>query len=264
MDESAATGFEAELRDLRARAYGPDPDILDDPDAMKRLSELESAHLAERMVRETVAVSSGAGFDAAARRPAAVLPETVTAQSTGPAAVLVPDGVAGSPPSARLASLWRWMTATRSRRIGVVAGSLAIIIVILSAVSWYGAPQPEATLQPSGAEVDSEILHLVSAARLAEVDTSTLRGYEPYRGIQPWVAMNARGARCLVALERSTGNLVDVGCAPPQAELMLDLLVWAPGDAFRYMEGLANGTVIRFVFRGDSVDAFLYLPPSAQ
>ena len=45
---------------------------------------------------------------------------------------------------------------------------------------------------------------------------------------------------------------------------MLDLLVWAPGDAFRYMEGLANGTVIRFVFRGDSVDAFLYLPPSAE
>ena len=45
---------------------------------------------------------------------------------------------------------------------------------------------------------------------------------------------------------------------------MLDLLVSAPGDAFRYMEGLANGTVIRFEVRGRLVDAFLYVPLSAE
>jgi hypothetical protein len=156
------------------------------------------------------------------------------------------------------------MTATRARRIGLIAASVAIVLVVVSAVSWYTAPKPDATLQPSSAEVDGEVLQLVSTAPLAEVDTSTLTGYEPYRGIEPWVAVNAKGARCLMALERSRNNLAGVRCAPPAADLMLDLIVSAPGDELGYMAGLANGTVIRLQVHGDSVDAFLYLPPSAE
>jgi hypothetical protein len=266
MDESApATDVEAELRDLRARAYGPHPDIMDDPGALARLAELESAHLAERAIDEPVPAPSGTADNAAGTDSAALLPGIPIATArTGPAALLVPEGTAAPPPSERLARRWRRMTATRGRRMGLIAASLAIMLVIVSAVSWYAAPKPDATLQPSGAVVDREILSLVFAAPLAEVDTSTLTGYEPYRGVEPWVAENAQGARCLMAMERSTDSLANVRCAPPEAELMLDLLVWAPGDAFGYMEGLANGTVIRFQLRGDSVDAFLYVPPSAE
>src|SRR4051812_12102505 len=78
MDETARTADqEAELRELRARAYGPDADILDDPPALARLAELESAHLAERMMEE----------------PVPGRPETaMAAPGAGPAAVLVAEG----------------------------------------------------------------------------------------------------------------------------------------------------------------------------
>ena len=36
---------ENELRELRARAYGPNADIQSDPAALARLSELEAAHM---------------------------------------------------------------------------------------------------------------------------------------------------------------------------------------------------------------------------
>ena len=43
----------------------------------------------------------------------------------------------------------------------------------------------------------------------------------PYRGVEPWVAENAQGSRCLMAIVGST--LWGIRCAPPEAELMLDL-----------------------------------------
>jgi hypothetical protein len=250
MDESvSATDVEAELRHLRARAYGPDPDILDDPDALARLAELESAHRAERSIEDPVQAPPE---------------EVLTSAANRPGAVLVSDGSAAVRPAVRLASLWRRTTATRGRRVGLIAGVMAIILTLVYAVMWYETPKPDATLHPSGAVVDGEILSLVSAAPLAQVDDSTLRGYEAYRGVEPWLGTNAQGALCLMAMERSSVILVGVRCAPPEAELMLDLLVWAPGDEFAYMEGLANGTVIRFHVRRDAVDAFLYVPPSAE
>ena len=43
MDEAPTSpDLERELRDLRARAYGPDSDIQDDPVALARLAELEA------------------------------------------------------------------------------------------------------------------------------------------------------------------------------------------------------------------------------
>ena len=39
---------ERELRDLRIRAYGPNPDIGSDPAALARLAELEAAHASAR------------------------------------------------------------------------------------------------------------------------------------------------------------------------------------------------------------------------
>ena len=46
MTPSRLSDAERELNDLRARAYGPKPDIEADPAAIARLIELETAHVA--------------------------------------------------------------------------------------------------------------------------------------------------------------------------------------------------------------------------
>ena len=47
MDASSPpSDAERELNELRARAYGPHPDIQADPAALARLTELEAAHIA--------------------------------------------------------------------------------------------------------------------------------------------------------------------------------------------------------------------------
>ena len=45
MTPSRMSDAERELNDLRARAYGPKPDIEADPAAIARLIELEAAHV---------------------------------------------------------------------------------------------------------------------------------------------------------------------------------------------------------------------------
>ena len=94
------------------------------------------------------------------------------------------------------------------------------------------------------------------------MDTATLRGYETYRGLTPWVAENAQGSRCLMAIQGAT--LHGMRCAPPEAELMIDFGAYPLDDTATYMEGLADGTVIRFQLHGDTVDAYLFPPPSAD
>jgi hypothetical protein len=158
----------------------------------------------------------------------------------------------------------RWIPASMGGRIGLIASGIVVVLAVVLAATWFASPQPEASLKPTGIRADLQVISLVFAAPLAEVDNSTLRGYEPYRGVEPWVAVNAHGLRCLFALERSSANLAGVRCAPPEAELMLDLPVLPLNPGFDYTVGLAKGTVIRFQVRGDTVDAYLFTPPESD
>ena len=68
MDDASA----AELRRLRARAYGPDADLLEDPAASSRLMELEAQLRAEREAeRPPVATASSASGTGREPGPAA-------------------------------------------------------------------------------------------------------------------------------------------------------------------------------------------------
>ena len=68
MDDASA----AELRKLRARAYGPDADLLEDPAASSRLMELEAQLRAEREAeRPPVATASSASGTGREPGPAA-------------------------------------------------------------------------------------------------------------------------------------------------------------------------------------------------
>jgi len=252
MYESAAPSqFDQELRELRARAYGPHPDIQDDPVALARLDELESAHLGEREsarlgAREPVGVGVGVGVgEAAVAIEAPMCPESV-------------EGIGAAAP----ASFWKKVTETPTRRVWLIIGAALVVLSGWYAMTWFMPPPPEATLQPMGVEADNATLVAVARAPLAGVDESTLSGYESYRGLGPWVAEGAHGTRCLLVIER--WNLWGVSCAPPEAELVVDIGVFPPDYAGTYSEGLEDGTVIRFKVHGDTVETYLYPAPGTD
>ncbi len=251
MNESAPSSqLDRELRELRARAYGPHPDIQDDPEALARLAELEAARLDGH--------ASAEGGRHESQESIQLTAETVV---VGEEAPILGAVVAGDGP-ARRGSLWRRVTATQTGRVGLIAGLVVVAVGAWFAATWNAAPKPEATLQPTGVEADAFTLSAVSYAPLAEVDRSTLRGYERYRGLQPWVAENAQGSRCLLAIQG--GTLHGVRCAPPEAELLIDIGAYPLDYTAEYMDGLADGTVIRFQLHGDTVDAYLFTPPGAD
>jgi hypothetical protein len=237
------------MRELRARAYGPHPDIQDDPEALARLAELESVRLDEH-------ASAGPG-EHASREPVPLTPETVAVIEAP-----MPDAMATGSEPVQPRSAWQKVWATPTGRVWLIGGSLVVIIAVINAVTWFAPRRPEATLQPTGIEAEFHIRSAVSLAPLAELDTTTLRGYEVYRGLEPWVAEGAHGSNCLMVIERAT--LQAIRCAPLEAELTVDIGAWPLDATYPYMEGLADGTVIRFQLHGDTVDAYLYPPPNTD
>jgi hypothetical protein len=250
MSESATPSQrDQELRELRARAYGPHPDIQDDPEALARLAELESVRLDEH-------ASAGSG-EHASQEPVRLSPETVVVIEAP-----MPDAMVAAREPVQPRSAWQKVWATPTGRVWLIGGSLVVIIAVIYAVTWFAPQRPEATLQPTGIEAEGHIRSAVTHAPLAELDTTTLRGYEAYRGVEPWVADGAQGTRCLMVIERAT--LQAIRCAPPEAELTVDLGAWPLDSTYPYMEGLADGTVIRFQLHGDAVDAYVYPPPNTE
>jgi hypothetical protein len=102
-------------------------------------------------------------------------------------------------------------------------------------------------------------------AQWFEIDPSTFRSYGSYLGVEIWSGMNAFDSPCLVAVHRVNDTLSESRCAPSAAELIMD--VSSSGDGFEGFEGfdgLRGDGIIRFILRGDTVDAFVHLLPEAD
>ncbi len=257
MSESWPTSaFEPELAALRARAYGPDPDILLDPAAVARLAELESLHAAKRAALREDEQPGDDESESASPRSRSGDAEAAPTQVAGSA--VEGDPAHDAPVGERApVSLWRRATATRSGRFWLAGGSVLVALAVVYAVSWVIGPHPEATLRVASDKADAQVLSLAAFARLAEIDESTLRGYEPHRGLEPWVAENRQGSRCMLIVERASDNLQDVNCAPPGEPVIAYVGAWPFwGDPFA--EGLPDGSVFRFTLRGDVVDVDFY------
>jgi hypothetical protein len=132
----------------------------------------------------------------------------------------------------------------------VLAGGIVTTTLLLS------PPRPDATLHPTGAAVDNPML-LVGG-----IEASTLRGYGSYLGLEIYSGVNAFESPCLVAVTRASGTLSEYRCAPAPADLVMD--VSSSGDGFEGFEGRAGDGIIRFMLRGDTVDAYVYLIPEAD
>lgn len=236
MDASSLpSDAERELVELRKRAYGPHPDIQDDPVALARLTELEAAR--------TTSPPGGADTEISEAGAAAI--EPVMESSEG---------------SRR--SLWHRLTATRARRISFVAGALVAILALGYAVVWLVAPHPDATLRQTADEADGAVLSVLDFLE-ADVDPSSIRGFQPYRGLEPWFAVDSQGFQCFMLIERRGPTVDGANCVPPGVDLFAEIGTLPQlGDDFP--DGLPEGSLIRFHYRGDSVDVFIYPASEAE
>jgi hypothetical protein len=252
-----------ELSELRAMAYGPDPDLGADPAALARLRELEAAHGADVERRPGFPTSEPAtGTDAA---PTVALGNTASVadqkapespRSTGPARLTPPE-------QGRRRSLWRGATATWWSRFAWVAGALVVVAAVVATVLLVSAPRPDATLHSTAAEADEQVRTLVvQGAPWLEIDASSLRAYGSYLGLEIWSATNAFDSPCLVAVHRASDSLSDGRCAPSPAELIMD--VSSSGDGFEGFDGVAGDGIIRFIRRGDTVDVYVHIMPGTD
>ena len=91
------------------------------------------------------------------------------------------------------------------------------------------------------------------------MDASTLRAYGSYLGLDIWSGTNAYDSPCLVAVHRANDVLSEGRCAPSPAELIMD--VSSSGDEFEGFDGVAGDGIVRFILRGDAVDAYVHIMP---
>ena len=245
---------ERELAELRTRAYGPDADIQTDPAALARLRELEAAHRPRAPERDDeleTAVPSAGG------EPVVALSATNRddKDETGPAGDASPDTAESeNPPPLG----WRRAVATPAGRTTVVAASLAAVLAVGYAVGWLVGPHPDATLRPEADEASRLALSMIGFLGI-RADTSSVRGYERYQGIEPWFFQDEQGFHCFM-LVTSPGFVDGANCVPPGVDLYADMVPWTE-LVDENSEPLPAGSIIRFHYLGDRVDVNVY-PPS--
>lgn len=249
-----------ELDELRVRAYGPDHDIDGDPRALARLRELEAAHLADVERRADAAASeSSAGTETGK----VAVPAVALAEAQGspePGRVIAP--LSQPVKDSSLGSLLRRAMRTWWGRLVWVAGMLVVAAAIVVAALLIFTPRPDVTLRLTAVEADDQVRTLVSSAERAggyEIDPSTLRAFGSYHGFNIWFGVNAFGSPCLAAVHRAFDYLSRARCAPFPADLIVD--VSSSGEGLDIPTG--DG-IIRFIRRGDTVDAYVYLLPEAD
>jgi hypothetical protein len=258
-DPALRPDLERELSELRARAYGPHPDIQDDPAALSRLRELEEAHIRSVMPKDAVVLEpAGAIVGSKLVHGEAVSGPTHATDSATESGVRQgtdPLGLSrGSHVSRR--------RLTTSRRAMVSAGAVVIVLAVASAVTWVVQPHPDATLRPTSSTVDDEVPVLYAEA-LRQVDSSTLLAYESYRGLEPLVGVNGQGFPCLAAINLEEHVFFGVSCTPPGVDPWIEVTVLANRDDF-FEDEFPEGSVIRLTLHHDVVEVFVHPAPQAD
>ncbi len=243
-----------ELERLRARAYGPDGDIAEDPAAVERLRELEDR---ERSAPLPLSTGDGELHDV----------ETALVAPAGQDEPV--DGDAG----AEEASAGGRRPLLRSRaRVWIAAAGIAVAVALSSAVTAAGVgftvvdrtagiAQTDALTQDPDAELGS--------AGYLGFDPSQTRGYMDYYGLSVFqgrtqIDSEGNDADCLVVLDtqdlregdsgRGTGvRTGSCGAGPFPATVEFIVTPSFP-EAFRTRYPV--GTAVQFVLDGDDVGVF--------
>ena len=184
---------ERELRARQRRAYGPDPDIQDDPAALARLVELEA--VARSCLRRLAADRGEPPADPAAT--AAAL--GVRPRLPVPVARVRIEPAEGSATRRSLARRLHVVAVSARSAVATAAGSLRSRWSY--AIATLVAPRPDASLAPTGAPPDDVLIAFVRNSGPIDIDLSTLRSYETFRGIEPWSAVDDYGNPCLILID---------------------------------------------------------------
>lgn len=239
-----------ELADLRERAYGPDADIADDPEALERLHELEDLLRAD--TREAV--------EPEAVKPAVDVPSTVDARNdstvmTSPPAS-DPASVIATTESPKPRSWWRriplWVSLAAIGLLGVLVG-----ITVPAAVT----PGADTTLHPSENPVlaidDEWLSSMLDWLQINEPPTE----FEPFYNLQVITAVSETGSTCLVVFWVNQWS--DASCTPDGLTPVVDFIAY-PGSPQPLDDIVPVGTVIRFELHGDQVGVTLREPEAEQ
>jgi hypothetical protein len=223
-----------ELADLRRRAYGPDADIQQDPDAVRRLHELESS------------LRSGEGVLPAPEgaEPAAIAPEPHDV-----AAPTVFDSAESAGPPRRLSRRALW---------AIIAGVGIVCAVAGAAFSASLARHPDATLGPTDhVQIDLEDDWLLSVSQWITTDAQPVQ-HEAFHRLQVLSVTSKAGTSCLVV--SWSDHWSDYSCTPAGIAPVVDFVAYLGGPQ-PLDDPLPPGSVIRFELNGDVVDVTMREPP---
>jgi len=228
-----------ELAELRSRAYGPDADIHLDTRALARLVELEGMALADAPSQPEVTDAAPVGAESTPPpAPGASVGADVMSPSAAPSGATADDTASARPRGRRRVPPWAFVAVA-----GVVGVGVGLALPALM------PPHPEAVLR--SIPLDGETIDF----SMYGVDASPPTRYAPFRNLEVWSAETPGGSAC-VLVTSGDGDWIAAGCAPQQLEATADLTFY-PG--MREVEGfdLPDGSVVRFVLRGDSVEVWI-------
>lgn len=242
-----------ELDDLRKRAYGPDADILRDPDALRRLHELEAQVRADE---PAPTFSAAAPAQTAPQDPAsaaAAEPPTAMPHPASPAPTGETPAIRGASPPRRWwrrVPVWGWVAAV---------GVAGVIVGVASSASL--TPRADTTLAPIGhMQPGLEATWALSVEPWLTNDTPPVQ-HESLDKLRVLSATSAEGVSCLVVTWPS--NWSDVSCTPQGLTPVVDFVAYRGGPQ-PLDTPLAEGTVIRFELHGDVVDVTMREAPPAR
>ncbi|MDQ1175515.1 hypothetical protein QE416_000251 [Microbacterium sp. SORGH_AS 421] len=240
-----------ELRLLRARAYGPEADIADDPVAVSRLRDLEELEREDRLpTAPRTPPAPPAGSSAAA----------ASAQHDEEDETDEEEIRRERPPLVRSKRrLWAW------------AISLAVVAALASAATAMSVSFVPVTATARAPQVDTLVPDPDSSAPAVFGErTGAERGYENYYGVAAFTGRAPTDATdnrnpCLYLLDADEvdtddtrgfrGNFVYGGCGAGVFPATVQFVV-ADGMPDAFIQRFPIGTSVQFVFDGENVGVF--------
>ena len=240
-----------ELGRLRRRAYGPDPDIADDPRALARLAELEEA------LRRRATAAAPVVAALAPPRPAAVAIQEPADERSTPGPELRRRGrvVVGAMVAVLALAAGYLAGSSRPLAPASAAGTIETSPTRMPAVPdmfrqslYVPAPHEALALRSEGEPADRPRDRQGVLERLG-IRLDELRRYESVDGLSVWSGESRYGMVCLfIALPAqgiSEGYGAE-GCAPEGYITIAE------------MPRKGRTALIRFVLRGDQVNVYVY------
>lgn len=257
MDATALGPEESrELAALRRRAYGPNPDIADDPAAVSRLADLEAVLHHAGTEHEVLPARAAPPVRSVLRRDAGESAPRRSVDGFAGAAVPMLSAAEAAPAGE---SPRRSLRAWRPRRRWlVIGGAVALVASLVWGVTQLSEPRSDTTLGRIPAGEDAARLARQGFLDSADVTAQEVQRFEPYEALQIWLVLAAAGDRCLV-IEAERYGILGVNCTPPGLDPVLDLRIWR-GMRTNIFGDLPPNTFLRFTHHGDRVHVWVRPP----